>query len=47
MYLFRWYINGEEAEPSLLSPHHIHKLENGLETSTLDLRFRVTEKHYR
>ena len=44
----RWYINGEEADPSLLSPHHIHKSpETGLETSRLDLRFRLTEKHFR
>jgi hypothetical protein len=47
-YFDRWYINGEEADPSLLSPHHIHKSpETGLETSRLDLRFRLTEKHFR
>lgn len=44
----RWYINGEDADPSLLSPHHINKsVDTGLETSQLDLRFRLTEKHFR
>ncbi|XP_023323626.1 uncharacterized protein LOC111697752 [Eurytemora carolleeae] len=43
----KWYINGEEADPGSLSNLKIHRSRDGLETSQLDLRFGLTEKHYR
>jgi len=45
----KWYINGEEADPGLLDGEHITMNGNGagaLETSQLDLRMRLNEKHY-
>jgi hypothetical protein len=43
----RWYINGEQADPQVVKHYKVRKEADGLETSTLGLRFKVREKHFR
>jgi len=43
----KWYINGEEADTDLLGEYVIKSDVNKLETSRLDLKFRLKTKHYR
>eukprot|EP00096_Caligus_rogercresseyi_P002471 TRINITY_DN14604_c0_g1_i1.p1 TRINITY_DN14604_c0_g1~~TRINITY_DN14604_c0_g1_i1.p1 ORF type:complete len:311 (+),score=72.94 TRINITY_DN14604_c0_g1_i1:859-1791(+) len=42
----KWYINGEQADPSFTHHFKVSKDVDGLETSTLGLRFKVREKHF-
>jgi len=41
----KWYINGEEADTGLLGEYVITTSDQDLETSRLDLRFGLKEKH--
>ncbi|KAF0287322.1 hypothetical protein FJT64_014244 [Amphibalanus amphitrite] len=42
-----WYINGEQADPSLVSDYPIRRHRNGLETSKIGLKFRLRHGHLR
>lgn len=42
-----WYINGEPAPPIALVPPTHEKHEDGLETTSLALDFKVKPKHFR
>jgi len=43
----KWYINGEQADPDLVKHFPVQFEERGLETSTLGLRFKVRDKHFK
>ncbi|XP_037070540.1 cell adhesion molecule 1-like [Pollicipes pollicipes] len=42
-----WYINGEQADPSLVEDYPIHRHMDGLETSKISLKFRLRHGHLR
>ena len=41
------YINGEQADPDLVKHFPVSFEDRGLETSTLGLRFKVRDKHFK
>eukprot|EP00093_Oithona_nana_P002116 02116.XXX_19023_33521_1 [CDS] Oithona nana genome sequencing. len=43
----KWYINGEQADPDLVKHFPVSFEDRGLETSTLGLRFKVRDKHFK
>lgn len=43
----KWYINGEQADHALVKHYPVKDEKRGLETSTLGLRFKVREKHFK
>lgn len=42
-----WYINGEPAPPTTLLPPTHELSEDGLETTSMALDFKVKQKHFR
>lgn len=43
----KWYINGEQADHVFVKTYEVTEDKDGLETSTLGLRFKVREKHFK
>jgi len=43
----KWYINGELADPALVKHFPVIEEDRHLETSTLGLRFKVRDKHFK
>lgn len=43
----RWYINGEIADNNFVKNYSVVAEDQGLETSTLGLRFKVRDKHFK